>query len=188
MAKLNANDAVQYLFDRPNEPSFNRKGPDGGVQFQVPASYVVSLYSVCAYSHISARSSRSKGVVRAGREIAGVNLIRPPVIFDGFFSQTEEYKKVANQIETRGNAPTAVYKVKEIPAKDLPDLKLALAVPRNESFSTFNEWHRTCAAQLVNALIGTWLLSHVLTNADEGAHRRKTFFFQMLRPWTISIR
>lgn len=43
MSKLSATDAVQYLFDRPNEPSFNRKGANGGVQFQVPPSYVVSF-------------------------------------------------------------------------------------------------------------------------------------------------
>lgn len=35
-------DAINYLFERPTEPVFNRKGGDGSVQFLIPDSYYVS--------------------------------------------------------------------------------------------------------------------------------------------------
>lgn len=36
-------EAVNYLFERPTEPLFNRKGGDGSVQFVLPESYYVSI-------------------------------------------------------------------------------------------------------------------------------------------------
>lgn len=46
--------------------------------------------------------------------------------------------------------------MKELSAKELPDLSLAMSLPLKESFSVFNDFHRECGMSLVEILLSKY--------------------------------
>lgn len=63
------------------------------------------------------------------------------------------YTKIINEISTKADTASEVYHVKELSAKELPDLSLAMSLPLKESFSVFNDFHRECGMSLVEILL-----------------------------------